>query len=229
MRWFEAMVANAAWLAQLSGLLLGLAMVGHASLKTRIGVIAAAFAALAFALSTRHHGSVAFWAALVIAVNAIKIAQLELGERKTRFSERDEHLRHAMLEGLSRPQARALIDCGNWVNGKTDEPLMAEGEATTHLYFLHKGGASVSFARSPVGTCRPGDLIGDATAISGAPATATVKLTEPSELWCIWADELRKYLALHPEVRSVLEHGLNSALRDKLSSANQRLAERAAN
>lgn len=225
MRWFEAMFGHWAWLAHLSGLMLAVAMVGHASIKLRIGVIASALAALLFALSARNHGFLVFWAVVTIVVNAIKIAQNEWGERKARFSERDEHLRTAMLTGLSRPQARALIDCGNWVNGKVGEQLMAEGEATTHLYFLHKGSASVSLAKSPVGTCQAGDLIGDATAISGAPATATVNLTTQSELWCVWADELRQYLMLHPQVRAVLERGLNDALRSKLSSANQRLAQ----
>lgn len=229
MRWFEAMLGNWAWLAQLSGLLLVIAMFGQASIKLRIGVIASALAALLFALSAKHHGTLAIWAGLAIAVNAVKIAHYEWGERKARFSEREEHLRKAMLDGLSRPQARALIDCGNWVNGKVGERLMAEGEPTTHLFFMHKGSAAVSFGGSPVGACQPGNLIGDATAISGAPATATVNLTEPSELWCIWSDELRRYLTLHPQVRMVLERGLNAALRDKLSSANQRLAERAGN
>lgn len=225
MRWFEATFGHWGWLAQLSGGLLIVAMTGQASVKARIGFIAAALAALAFALSARHQGTLLFWAALVILVNAIKIAQFEWGERKAGFSDRDEFLRRTLLGDLSRPQARALIDCGNWVTGKAGERLMTEGEAATHLYFLHQGAAIVSLAGSPVGACEPGDLIGDATAISGAPATATVKLTAPSELWCIWADELRRYLALHPHIRSVLERGLNDALRDKLSNANQRLAQ----
>jgi CRP-like cAMP-binding protein len=221
----EAMFGNGAWLAQLAGLLLVIAIIGQASIKLRIGVIASALAALLFALSAKNHGMLAFWAMLVIAVNALRIAHYELRERKARFSDRDEHFRKAVLDGLSQPQARALIDYGNWVNGKAGERLMTEGEPTTHLFFLHQGAAEASLDGSPVGMCMPGDLIGDATAISGAPATASVTLTEPSELWCIWSDELRKYLTLHPSVRSVLERGLNAALRDKLSSANQRLAE----
>lgn len=226
MRWFEAMFGHGAWLAQLAGLLLVIALCFQASVKLRVVTIAAAVAAFVFAVSTKYHTALAFWAALVVAVNGIKVAQFEWGERKARFSERDEHLRSAILAGMSRPHARALIDCGNWLNGKAGEQLMAEGEPAAHLFFLHKGTAAVSLAGSPVGTCQAGDLIGDATAISGAPATATVNLTAPSELWCIWADELRRYLALHPEARSVLERRLNEALRGKLSSANQRLAER---
>jgi hypothetical protein len=224
MRWFEATFGHGIWLAQLAGLLLVIAMCFSASIRLRIGVIAAALAASLFAFTAGKHGSLLCWSTLVIVVNAIKIAQFEMSERRTRFSDRDEHLRKAMLDGLSRTQARALIDCGNWVNGKAGEQLMVEGDAATHLYFLHKGGASVSLSGSAVGACAPGDLIGDATAISGAPATATVKLTAPSELWCIWSDELRQYLTLHPQVRTVLERGLNDALREKLSSANQRLA-----
>lgn len=224
MRWIDATFGHGAWLAQLAGFTLVIALCFPASIKLRLGVFASAAITLIFALSVGYHRTLGFWAGLVIALNAVKIAQFELSERGTRFSDRDEHLRNAMLDGLSRPQARALIDCGNWVNGKTGERLMAEGAATTHLYFLHKGAAAASLAGSAVGSCQPGDLIGDATAISGAPATATVNLTAPSELWCIWADELRKYLVLHPQVRSALERGLNDALRDKLSSANQRLA-----
>lgn len=225
MRSYDALMSGGVWIAQLSGLLLALAMFGTASMKLRIGVIASAMAALYYALAASHHPVLVFWAAIVLAISAFKIVEIEWKERGTRFTPGEEHLRTRVLGGLSRPHARALIDCGHWVNGKPGERLLTEGEIATHLYFLHKGAAAVTFAGSPVGQCTPGDLIGDATATSGAPATATVNLTERSELWCIWADELRQYIALHPEVRSVIERQLNDALRDKLSGANQRLAD----
>ncbi|CAM3210560.1 hypothetical protein SPAN111604_10615 [Sphingomonas antarctica] len=229
MRWFDTMMGHGAWIAQLSGLLLTLSMFGRASIRTRLAVIAAAIAALCYALLARHIPPLAFWAAVVLAVSAFKIIEIEWKERLTRFSVADEHLRTRLMTGLSRSHARALIDRGNWVSGKTGERLLTEGEPVTHLYFLHSGAAAVSFAKVPVGQCAAGDLIGDATAISGAPATATVNLTAASELWCIWADELRHYVALHPEVRTVLERGLNEALRGKLSNANQRLVDAGSN
>lgn len=225
MHGLEATIGHGGWLLQLAALMLVLAMFGQASMKLRIGVIASALAALGYELLARHIPSLAVWAGLLLAVTVFKILQIELKERLTRFTPGEEHLRTRMLGGLSRPHARALIDCGHWVSGKSGERLMTEGQPTTHLYFLHEGAAAVSFAGAPVGRCAPGDLIGDATATSGAPATASVDLTERSELWCIWADELRNYVSLHPEVRAVIERGLNDALRAKLSSANQRLAD----
>ena len=225
MHGFEATIGHGAWLLQLAALMLVLAMFGQASMKLRIGVIAAALATLGHALIVHHLPSLAIWAGLLLAVSVFKLLQIEGNERLTRFSSGEEHLRTRVLGGLSRTQARALLDLGYWVSGKAGERLLTEGQPATHLYFLHEGAAAVSFAGAPVGRCAPGDLIGDATATSGAPTTATVDLTERCELWCIWADELRRYLALNTTVRAAIERGLNDALRAKLSSANQRLAE----
>ncbi len=224
MHGFGTSLGHGGWLAQLAALLLIIAMFGHASIKLRIGVLAAALLALYYGLSAGRNPVIAVWAALLIAVCLIKIAQFEWKERRMHFTPGEEHLRSQLLTGLAPTDARALIDAGIWVTGKPGERLLSEGQPATHLYFLHSGSARVSFSGTPVGACNAGNLIGDATATSGGPATATVDLTERSELWCIWADELRQYIALHPAVRSVLERRLNDALRDKLSSANQRLA-----
>ena len=69
-----------------------------------------------------------------------------------------------------------------------------------------------------------GDLIGDATALSGEPATGTVRLTRDSRLWCVSAPKLRQYLDLHPDARTVIERQINSALDRKLRAANAALA-----
>ncbi len=216
---------NGGWLAQLACVLLILGVMSEGMRRLRIGVAAAALAMLAYAVSFSGNGMLAFWSAVLLGANLLQLGRLIARGRGIRFDVRDEALRTTLMPDLPRPHARALIDQGNWIAGRAGEQLVKEDTPVSHLFFLHEGGAEVSLGGQAVGKCRPGDLIGDATALDGTPATGTVTLAEQSRFWCIEAPRLREYLAGHPELRSGLERRVNESLRAKLEAANQRLAE----
>ncbi len=89
------------------------------------------------------------------------------------------------------------------------EVLVRERETLSDLIYLHDGAADVLFDGSLVGRCGAGDLIGDATVLHGSPATGTVRLISPSNLWRIGADQLRRARELRPDLRPVLERQIN--------------------
>jgi len=62
--------------------------------------------------------------------------------------------------------------------------------------------------------------------LSGAPATATVRLAAKSRFWCIEADVLTRFLAANPGLRPALESAFVGDIAEKLRLANQQLAER---
>lgn len=74
-------------------------------------------------------------------------------------------------------------------------------------------------------TLGPGDLIGEATILTGEAATATVTLEGPARFWCGPADRLRVYLAENPEVRAALQSRFSDALKEKLVATNRALAQ----
>lgn len=215
---------NGAWLGHLSFLLLAAAILAPPFPWLRIGVALSALAGLGYALLSIGDPGLAFWQAVLLTISLAMLTRHALNQHKAKFTDEEEALRIAFMAELSRSQARHLMDQGNWINGRAGEELIQEGEAISHLFYLHAGSADISLDGKPIARCGAGELIGDATALSGKPASGTVKLAGDSRFWCISAPRLREYLTLHPPVRTAIERQINAALDAKLRAANTRLA-----
>ena len=53
------------------------------------------------------------------------------------------------LAGLGRAQARRLIDQGMWIDGRSGDVLIREGEPAAQLYYLASGRRRRPFAWPP--------------------------------------------------------------------------------
>jgi len=218
---------NGAWLGHLSMLLLVIAIAAPPVIWLRIGVAASALAGMGYALIDPGAAGLFIWQAALFGLTLAQLVRYRLVQSAARFSSEDEALRAAIAGSLPAAGARHLIDQGNWINGKAGEVLINEGEAISHLFYLHSGGAEVSLGGKPIAMVGAGELLGEATALSGAPATGTVMLARDSRFWCMSAPRLREYLQLHPDARSAIERQINAALDAKLRVTNQALAESA--
>jgi CRP-like cAMP-binding protein len=130
-----------------------------------------------------------------------------------------------LFSELPKSRARHLIDQGLWLTGKEGDVMTREGEPVDHLYYLAEGEARVICLGSQVGLCRPGDLIGELTVLSGETASATVILTTPARFWCAPVDDLRPYVEAHEDIRRAIEHGFATVLKAKLRASNRTIAE----
>ncbi|WP_373487189.1 Crp/Fnr family transcriptional regulator [Blastomonas sp.] len=216
--------ANGAWLGHLSFLVLAIALIAPPMPWMRAGVLVASLLGLGFAIGFRNDLGLAFWFVVLLLISGSMLLRYLLAEKNARFSAEEEALRSIFMADMSRASARHLMDQGNWITGRTGEVLINEGEAISHLFYLYEGEATVSLHGQLVGALRNGDLVGDATALSGEPATGTVRLVRDSHFWCVSAPKLRQYLDLHPDARTVIERHINSALDRKLRAANAALA-----
>ncbi|MBA3896879.1 MAG: cyclic nucleotide-binding domain-containing protein [Sphingomonadaceae bacterium] len=131
----------------------------------------------------------------------------------------------AALPGLSAASVSHLVAQGVWVAGKPGEVLIDEWKPIANLYFLASGSATVSVAGRSIGMCRPGQFAGEATVMSGDPATATVTLAESARLWCIEAEKLRETARLHEDVRAAVEAAIRQSLTEKLVATNRAAAK----
>ena len=217
-------LANGAWLGHMAFLILAIALIAPPMPWMRVGIVIASLAGFGYAVGFAGDLGLAFWFAVLFVIGASMLTRYLLAEKSSRFSAEEEALRSSFMSEMTRANARHLMDQGNWITGRHGEVLINEGEAISHLFYLHDGGAAISFHGQPVGQVRCGDLIGDATALSGEPATGTVRLTTDSRFWCVSAPKLRQYLDLHPDARTVIERQINSALDRKLRAANAALA-----
>ena len=145
--------------------------------------------------------------------------------RNVRFSAEEMGMLDSLVAGLSKTQARHLIDQGMWLSGKEGDVLTREGEPVNHLYYLAEGEARVMSSGAKVGICRAGDLVGELTVLSGEVASATVILNGPARFWCAPAEDLRPYVEAHEDIRRAIEHGFAAALKAKLRASNRTIAE----
>ncbi len=216
--------ADGAWLGHLAFLILAVALIAPPMPWMRLGIAVASLAGLGFALGFAGDLGLAFWFFVMLVVAASMLFRYLMAERGSKFTPEEEALRVAFMTEMTRASARHLMDQGNWITGRTGEVLINEGEAISHLFYLHEGKADISLHGQHVGGVGNGDLIGDATALTGEPATGTVTLATDSRFWCVSAPKLRQYLELHPDARTVIERQINSALDRKLRAANAALA-----
>ena len=166
------------------------------------------------------------WMVLLLGVWLVLQWSGRAGESRARFIDEEEAMRASFLSALPRSAARQFIDQGLWLHGDAGEILTREGEPVAHLYYLLTGEAEVTSGGHKVGTCRAGDLIGEATILSGDAATATVTLTGPATFWCASTTALRLFLDDHDGFRVAIQRSLANAVKDKLRAANRTIAER---
>jgi CRP-like cAMP-binding protein len=148
-------------------------------------------------------------------------------DTNVRFTADEKAMIERLFAELPTSRARHLLDQGMWLAGKEGDVLTKEGEPVDQLYYLAQGEARVIVTGSQVGLCRPGDLIGELTVLSGETASATVILNGPARFWCAPAEDLRPYVEAHEDIRRAIEHGFATVLKAKLRASNRTIAEAA--
>jgi len=209
---------------QLGYALLVAALLVRSPQRMRLLIAMAAAAMLLRATLLVHDRTTIGWMVLLLAVWLVMLWGNRTHERKVRFTNEEEAMRAAFLSTLPRSAARQFIDQGLWLSGAAGEILTREGEPVANLYYLLNGEAQVTSQGRQVGTCRAGDLIGEATILSGDAATATVTLSGPATFWCASTSTLKLFLDDHDGSRVAIERSLANAVKDKLRAANRTIA-----
>jgi len=167
------------------------------------------------------------WAGALAGLCLVLIGRRLWEDGNARFNPDELAMVRTLFDALPTSRARHLIDQGVWLAGKEGDVLTREGEPVDHLYYLAEGEARVLSQGVEVGMCRPGDLIGELTVLSGERASATVILSSAARFWCAPADDLRPYVEAHEDIRRAIEHGFATVLKAKLRASNRTIAEAA--
>jgi len=179
---------------------------------------------LLHALVWSHATLTMIWMGLVLLCCAFVVLRDTIAARSVRFSGEEEMMLTGFLAGVPRHVARHLIDGGVWLNGTVGDELTLEGKPVERVAFLASGEALVLSDGRQVATCRAGDLIGEASILTGDPASATVMLAGPARFWCMPADKLRLHLESNEELRTMIERSFARAVRSKLHASNRTIA-----
>lgn len=218
------MFATDALILQLSYALLIAAVVTSERRVTRALIGLSAGFALIHALFWARDTTTIVWMALLLLACAILLVRDLLRDADVRFTPEEDAMRLKVLPGISRTDARRLIDQGLWLAGDEGDRLTEEAKPVDHVVYLSAGEAQVLVGGRHIATCGAGDLIGEVTILSGEAATATVVLAGPARFWCAPAAALRAYLDANPRTRLALERSFSKSLKAKLVASNKVLA-----
>ena len=160
-----------------------------------------------------------------IVISVVGIVRNYLLNRVIRFTVDERAVLDRIAPGLGKPDGRLLLSLGAWVDGMHDTELTAQGQPISHLYWIKSGQVAVWAGGSKVAEIGAGAVLGEATALTGAPATATVKVDQAANYFCIPAMALRELAKKNAEIRAELQHSFSTEMRNKLEESNMRMVE----
>jgi len=164
----------------------------------------------------------AFW----IVISIVGLVRMYLLTRRIRFTEEEQAFIGNALPALSKRKARKVLDAGHWIDGEAGAHLTREGEPVDHLIYILAGTAEIISNDQIIAQCDAHSFIGELTAISGEPATATVRLKTDARYFSVGVRILREQLMRDPEIRTHLQACVSQAMLHKLVRTNQALAGR---
>lgn len=129
-------------------------------------------------------------------------------------------LKHVFPD-MEKEFAKPLVKMGKWENVMPGEILMEEGKPVENLVYLADGAANITLNNKLVANANNRSILGEITCLDGAPATATVTVSQPSRLMRIDAQKLRAKLKMQPELRNHLERSFKIGIAAKLSTATR--------
>jgi CRP/FNR family cyclic AMP-dependent transcriptional regulator len=130
-----------------------------------------------------------------------------------------EGLAGGFLGGLAEPERQALLGQGRRRRYRVGDTLFHEGDESDWVALLLVGRVKISYYSAGgteviLAVRNPGDLLGELSALDGAPRSATVTAMEPVEALVLTASAFGVFLESYPRLALELLRSLASRLRD---------------
>lgn len=216
-----AAVSPEGLLGHLTYVFLVVSMLMRTLIWLRIFVIVSAMTGIAYSAFILGDPVSTFWESCLVTVNVAQLLITNWRSLRARFTDAEQMFIDAHLPGLTRGEARALIDRGQWRTLPAGDCLAVEGQPVEHLSYIAGGEVEVRVGGRRVAACRAGDFVGEMTVLTGVPATATVIAIAPVGVWQIGAPELREVTRCHDALSREIEAAFARNYRDKIASMNR--------
>lgn len=156
-----------------------------------------------------------------ISISIFGIGRVFVLNKITQFTSEEQDVIAGMLYHLNRYNCRKVLKLGNWVDAEPGMELTREGEKVEHLCWIATGKVDVSLAGRKVAEMSGGMILGEATCLSDAPATASTHIAEPARLFMIPSARLRRLAEFNPDIMQQLQDSFSVHLREKLVASNE--------
>src|SRR5262245_23061798 len=156
------------------------------------------------------------WALVFTAINLYQIARLYFERRPVVLSQDEQKLYDLGFRSLRPGEFVSLSLVGEWKTAEAGEKVVTEGEPVSSLCIPITGSADVRKRGEPIGTLKPGHIIGTALALTGERSPVEVTFTERARYMRWSLPSLRSFMDKRPDLRLTLQGLVNRDLAGKL-------------
>lgn len=162
--------------------------------------------------------------ALLMLVAATQVV-LQHQRAKRGFTSVDEQrLIEEVLQVNEPADQQHLLDLLDWRELEAGDALVKQGQDEPPLVYIASGHARVTHDDREVGTCGPGEFVGEMSVVAGESASATVTSVETMRIALIDRDGLLLLTSGVPEIGRAFDRALNRGLSAKVRRMNDALA-----
>jgi CRP/FNR family transcriptional regulator, cyclic AMP receptor protein len=133
-----------------------------------------------------------------------------------------------ILSALSDQSLSNMAPYGKYEEFPVGTTIIKEGVLQDRFYVVVTGKLSITAMASgkevPLNVAEAGECLGEVSLLEPGPASATVKVLEPTTLWSMDLEALRNYITEHAGGGGALLMGMASCLSTRLRQANQLIA-----
>jgi len=162
-----------------------------------------------------------FWEAAFVLINVGQLGILAYRNRMTTFSPEERAFYEMAVPALEPGAARRLLRLGRWLEADCGTVLTRKDKVVVDLIFLLEGKVDIRVGDRGVGQCGPGSFVGEISASTGGPASATAIVAEPIRYIAFESGAIRKLLDGGDEIGRVIEAAFRHGLKEKLVRANE--------
>jgi Popeye protein conserved region len=157
------------------------------------------------------------WSALFAAINLFQSWRLFVERRPVKLTAEEQHVRQLIFRDLPPRKFLQVLSIGAWTTVQTGEELLERGNSAEALSLIVRGSVRVTRDQRVLGELVPGDIVGSALILTGAPADVDAVAVEQvrSVRWEV--GPLNRYLAGNLETRLMMQNYLGRDLAEKLT------------
>jgi CRP-like cAMP-binding protein len=156
------------------------------------------------------------WSVVFAGINSFQSWRLYLERRPVKLTPDEEEVRRLAFAQLAPRKVLQLVSLGSWTTAAPGERLIEHGAPAEAIALVVGGKVRVSKDGRVLGELGPGDIVGSALVLSGAPADVDAVTVEPVRALRWNLATLRSYLEADPETRIVFQRSLTLDLAGKL-------------
>ncbi|MEO0634537.1 MAG: cyclic nucleotide-binding domain-containing protein [Pseudomonadota bacterium] len=160
-----------------------------------------------------------------ISLSIIGMLRVWILTRGLRFNAEEQDLLNAHFPTLRKIDARTMLRAGHWRDLAPGDALTEQTLPVTQLSYIHTGGVDIEVGGQIIADVGPGGFIGEMGCMASAPASATVRVNQPTRIFAISSDALRRLVRRNPDLRPHLELAFSGNTRAKLMATNAKLEQ----